>query len=71
MNIHKIDKYKKKLSTTSLMEHKTDMNITEKLSTAFALEHKTEYNYTLVNQTINMYKSNKGVTNLKTPPQKS
>ena len=70
MNINKIDKYKKKLCTTSLTEHKTDMNINEKLSTAFTLEHKTVYNYTLVNQTINMYKSNKGVTNFKTPSKK-
>ena len=32
--------------------------------------HKTDINYTLVNQTINIYKSNKGSKNLKTSPQK-
>ena len=60
----------KKLNSTSLKGHKTGMNITEKLSTMFTTEHKTEHNYTLVNRTINMYKSNKGVTNLKTPHKK-
>ena len=33
-------------------------------------EHKTEHKYTLVNQTVNIHKSNKGVTNLKTPQEK-
>ena len=71
INITKIGKYKKnKLSTTSLMEHKTVMNITEKLSITLTTEHKTEYNYTLVNRTINMYKSNKRVRKLRTTHKK-
>ena len=58
-----------------MKEQKTDMNITEltnkkKLSSTFVTEHKTEYNYTLMNQTINIYKSKKGVTNLKTSHEK-
>ena len=58
MNNTKIEKYKK-LNSNSMTNHKTDINITEKLSTTFTLELKTEYNYTLVNQTIKIYISNK------------
>ena len=46
------------------------MTNTKKLSSTFRTKHKTEYNYTLVNQTINIYQCNKGVTNLKTPTKK-
>ena len=49
---------------------KTDTNITERLSSTFTMENYAEHNYTLVNQTINKYKSNKRVTNLKTPHEK-
>ena len=41
----------KELNSTSMTEHKTDMDITEKLSSTFMTEHKAQYNYTLVNQT--------------------
>ena len=34
----------------------------KKLNSTYTMEHKTEHNYTLVNQAINMRKSNKGVT---------
>ena len=58
-----------------MMEHKTDMNITKinkykKLNSTSTTEHKTEHNCTLVNQAINIHKSNKGVTNLKTTHEK-
>lgn len=43
-----------------MTEHKADINITKKLSSAFTKEHLTECtNYILVNQAINIYKSNK------------
>ena len=69
MKITKIDKHKK-LNSTFTTQHKIDMNITKtiknkKLNSTFTVEHKTEHNYTLVNQAINIHKSNKGVTNLK------
>ena len=51
-NITKIDKYKKKLNSTS------------------TTDHKTEHNCTLVSQTINIHKSNKGVIKLKSPHKK-
>ena len=66
---------KKKLSSTSTTEYKTDMNIIQikkykKLDRTSTTEHKAEHNYTLVNQAINIHKSNKGVTNPKTPNKK-
>ena len=66
-NVSKIEKYK----TLNTMGHKTDMNIIEieKYKKPIMTEHKKE-NYTLVNQTINIFKSNKGVTNLKTSHEK-
>ena len=75
MNINKTEKYKKKMIGGSMMGHKTNMNIIEickykNPSNTFMTELKTEYNYTLVNQTINIYKSNKGATNLKTTHKK-
>ena len=68
MSIIKIEKHKK----LNMTENETNLNITEsdkykKMSSTFTTEHKTEYNYTLVNQTINICKCNKGVTDLKTP----
>ena len=45
-------------------------NTKEKLNSTPTTEHKAEHNYTLVNQAINIHKSNKGVTNLKTPHEK-
>ena len=67
-NVSKIEKYK----TLNTMGHKTDMNIVEieKYKKPIMTEHKKEYNHTLVNQTINIFKSNEGVTNLKTPYEK-
>ena len=56
-NITKIEKDKK----LNMTEHKADMNITEKLSSTFAKENQTEHTCTLFNQTIKIYKSNKGV----------
>ena len=58
-----------------MMENKTAMNITEidkykKNEQHFYDETQTEQNYTLGNQTINIYKSNKVVRNLKTPNEK-
>ena len=47
-NIIETDKYKKKKK--------------KKLTSSSKLGHKTEYNYSLRNQTINIGKSNKGVT---------
>ena len=59
MNVSKISK-DKKISSTSMAKHKADMNITKRLSSAFTKEHLTECtNYILVNQAINIYKSNK------------
>ena len=65
----------KKLSSTSSTEHKIDMNINKinkykKLNSTSTTEQKTEHNCTSVKQTINIHKSNKGVTNLKTPHEK-
>ena len=48
----------------------TKINKYKKLNSTSAMEHKTEHNYILVNQRININKSNKGVTNLKTPHEK-
>ena len=56
-----------------MMEQKTDMNITEIDKYKKTEQHfydGPQNNYTFVNQTINIYKSNKGVTNLKTPQEK-
>ena len=75
-NITKIDKYKRRMSSNSLTKHKTDMNITKinkykkKLNSTSTTEHKIEHNFFLVNQVINIHKSNKGVTNIKTPHEK-
>ena len=65
----------KKQNSNSTTEHKTDMNITKmnkykKLNNTSTTKHKTEHNYTMLNQAINKHKSNKGVTNLKTPHEK-
>ena len=46
-----------------MMTYKTDMNIIKRLSSTFTKENWAEDNYILVNQAINIYKSNK--------PQKS
>ena len=45
-------------------EHRTVLKLTntKKPNSTSATEHKTENNYTLVNQAINIRKSNKGVT---------
>ena len=71
MNIIKSKKCKK----LNMTENKSNLSITDsgkykKVSSTFTTEHKAEYNYTMVNQTINIYKSNKGVTNLKTLNEK-
>ena len=34
----------------------------KKLNSTYTARHKTEHNYTLVNQAINIHKSNKGIT---------
>ena len=78
VNITNIKKYKKnptKMNSTSITGHKTDMNMIKvnkyrKLNSTSTTVHKTEHSYTLVNQEINIHKSNKGVTNLKTPHEK-
>ena len=59
MKEHKTDmSITEKLNSTSLTKRKTDMNVTEheKLNMT---EHKTGHKYTLVKQTMNIYKSNK------------
>ena len=58
MNITKIGK-NKKLNSASMTKHKIDMNISTRLNSTPMTERKTEYNYALVNQTINICKSNK------------
>ena len=55
------------------LQRKTLLKLTntkEKLNSTPTTEEKAEHNYALVNQAINIHKSNKGVTNLKTPQQK-
>ena len=50
MNISKTDKYKIKLSSTTMTEHKTDMNITkfEKHKKLNMTERKTDVNNTKI-----------------------